>query len=148
MAVNSDYLSKLKEKEKSLLEKIAATRLKFGESDGAMQSRYSTGRSELETELSLYENQLGVVRRQLREAENPSSEQPGEAVVRVGSRVTLEINGDPTEYLLAEPLGDTDVKTLSPNSPVGKAVVGKKVGETGVVLIPSGEVAFKILEVK
>ena len=37
---------------------------------------------------------------------------------------------------------------ISNESPVGKAVIGKKIGDVVVAVTPAGELSYKILEVK
>jgi len=51
-------ICKLKEKEKKLIERLKEKRLQLGEADGAMQSRFPSGRFELENEIKLLEMRL------------------------------------------------------------------------------------------
>ena len=37
---------------------------------------------------------------------------------------------------------------ISNESPVGKAVIGKKIGDVVIAVTPAGELSYKILEVK
>ena len=73
--------------------------------------------------------------------------------IHVGSVVTLENvdSGDKMTYVLGataelDLYGDMDV--MSMESPVGKAAVGKKEGDTIEIDIPDGKLRFKIVEVK
>lgn len=51
----SEELKRLKEQEKTLLEKLEKKKLSLGEADGAMQSRYPSGRFELEQDIQIYQ---------------------------------------------------------------------------------------------
>lgn len=68
--------------------------------------------------------------------------------VGMGSKVTVEINGDKKEYTIvsfnqADPLAGQ----ISNESPLGVAFVGKKVGETVVVHSPKGDMTYKITKI-
>jgi transcription elongation factor GreA len=70
-------------------------------------------------------------------------------VVQMGSKVTLKYNGDEQVFDLvgsneADPLN----WKISNESPIGKAIMGKKAGYKTKVQTPSGEKEYKIIEVK
>ena len=59
--------------------------------------------------------------------------------VAMGSRVTLERNGKTTEYTLVGAVEANPLEgKISDESPIGKAIIGKKVGEEAV--LPNGKV--------
>ena len=60
-------LEDLKLEEKLLLEKLEDKRKQIGKSDGPMESRYPTGRFELENLIELLEIQLQDVRVQIKQ---------------------------------------------------------------------------------
>ncbi len=71
--------------------------------------------------------------------------------VNIGKRVTLEINGRPEEaYTLVGTLeADPANKKLSNESPIGKAVIGRKKGETLTIKIDNDKkITIKIKDVK
>lgn len=75
---------------------------------------------------------------------------PGSDTVGMGSTVTVRDNdfGDEFSYTIvganeADPLNDK----ISPLSPVGKALMGKKVGEQIQVDTPGGKSTFEILAI-
>ena len=72
-------------------------------------------------------------------------------VVSVGSRVRLrDVNAKKTfEYrIVGSAEADPAENKLSNESPVGKAIIGRKKGETVEVAAPRGALKFKILEIK
>lgn len=71
-------------------------------------------------------------------------------VVSLGSMVTIEMAGDTIEFLLgSREIGAENVKVFSEKSPLGSAVLGKKIGESVDYLLPNGKSnSVKILSVK
>lgn len=70
-------------------------------------------------------------------------------LVDVGCRVTLHINGKKDVYtVVGEWEADPKEKKISHESPLGKALMGKKVGEKVEVEAPAGTVLYKILHIE
>ena len=72
-------------------------------------------------------------------------------VVEQGTVVKLTMNGSEMEFLLgsAEIAEGTQIEVYSPDSPIGTAILGAKIGETVSFFAPNGkEREIKILEVK
>lgn len=71
-------------------------------------------------------------------------------VVSLGSMVTVEMGGEKIEFLLgSREIGAENVKVFSEKSPLGGAVLGKKIGESTDYLLPNGKSnTVKILSVK
>ncbi len=72
-------------------------------------------------------------------------------IVSVGSHVKLrDVDAKKTfEYdIVGSAEANPSENKLSNESPVGKAIIGKKKGETVEVSAPRGTLKFKILEVK
>ncbi|MGK5629083.1 transcription elongation factor GreA [Streptomyces sp. URMC 123] len=74
-------------------------------------------------------------------------------VVAPGMVVTIAFDGDPDDtlvFLLASrEYASSDVETFSPQSPLGRGVNGKKVGEDAEYELPNGRTAkVKILDAK
>lgn len=73
----------------------------------------------------------------------------GSGVVQMGSKVRLKFNGEEQLFDIvgsneADPLGGK----ISNESPLGKALMGKKAGDKIMVQTPGGEKEYEILEVK
>ncbi|MEM7163682.1 MAG: transcription elongation factor GreA [Bacteroidota bacterium] len=57
-------------------------------------------------------------------------------------------NGQEMEYtLVAENEADLKEKKISIDSPIGKGLVGKKVGDLAEIQVPAGKIKFEILEI-
>ncbi|MCM8744965.1 transcription elongation factor GreA [Thermomicrobium sp. CFH 73360] len=70
------------------------------------------------------------------------------SVVRVGSTVTIEIDGEIETYTI---VGAIEAKPsagrISNESPVGKALLGRRVGDSVMIDTPNGQITARILEV-
>ena len=74
-----------------------------------------------------------------------------EGKVSLGCTVVLkdmETDEEETYTLVGTTEADPFDNTISNESPVGKAVIGKKIGDVVVAVTPAGELSYKILEVK
>lgn len=73
----------------------------------------------------------------------------GDEQVGLGSLVQIEVNGSSHEFtIVGEWEADPAAKKISHESPLGKALIGKKVGEIVEVEAPSGIITYSIKEVK
>ena len=69
--------------------------------------------------------------------------------VGLGSVAHIEVNGSAHEFtIVGEWEADPAAKKISHESPLGKALLGKKVGETVEVEAPSGTISYAIKAVK
>ena len=70
------------------------------------------------------------------------------SVVKIGSTVTVNIKGKKEIFtVVGEWEADPDEKKISHESPLGKALLGKKVGEKVEVEAPAGKVIYTIASV-
>ncbi|MGN6325121.1 transcription elongation factor GreA [Pseudolysinimonas sp.] len=72
-------------------------------------------------------------------------------VVEVGTVITAKIAGDETKFLLGsrEVAGDTELDVYPATSPLGQAILGMKVGDTGAYTAPNGrEIPVEIVDVE
>jgi transcription elongation factor GreA len=139
-------LDRLKtEKRREIAERIAAAR-EFGEI--AENAEYDDAKNEqmmLEHRISQLEERLG-------DARVIDPKRVDTSIVSVGSVVRLRDVGakQTVEYFI---VGSAEAnpaeRKLSNESPVGKAIIGRKKGETVEVVTPRGsKVKFKIMEIK
>ena len=71
------------------------------------------------------------------------------SIVELGNSVTVEIQGKTEQYqIVGEFEADPMNKKISSTSPIGLALIGKKVGNIVEVNIPAGKVQYKIIEIK
>ena len=69
--------------------------------------------------------------------------------VSLGTRVTLKVDGSKLIYeIVGDWEADPDNKKISHTSPLGKALVGKKVGEKVEVDAPAGKISYEILSIE
>lgn len=73
----------------------------------------------------------------------------GDAEVGIGSNVQVVVNGNSHNFsIVGEWEADPAAKKISHESPLGKALIGKKVGDTVEVEAPAGKVVYVINDVK
>ncbi|MEK7177431.1 MAG: transcription elongation factor GreA [Patescibacteria group bacterium] len=69
--------------------------------------------------------------------------------VQIGSSVTVETNGKQEVFqIVGEFEADPMIKKLSQNSPIGQALINKRVGDLVEVNIPAGKISYKIIGIK
>jgi transcription elongation factor GreA len=70
-------------------------------------------------------------------------------VVQQGLVITVELNGSEKKFLLGSAeINDEDIEVYSPDSPIGSAIMGRKIGEQLDVYLPNGKtIQVKILDV-
>lgn len=70
------------------------------------------------------------------------------AHVDVGSKVTLHLKGKEIQFhIVGEWEADPTAKKISHSSPLGKALMGKKVGEKIEVEAPAGKILYKVIRI-
>lgn len=71
-------------------------------------------------------------------------------VVSIGSHVTIQEEDFPPEtyHLVGPTEADPSKGKISHESPIGKALMDKKVGETAEAETPGGTIKFKILKIE
>lgn len=71
------------------------------------------------------------------------------AEVKLGSEVTVKINGKSEIYrVVGEWEADPTEKKISHESPLGKALIGKRLGEQVEVEAPAGKIAYTIVSIQ
>jgi transcription elongation factor GreA len=109
---------------------------------------YSSAREEQ----SFLEGRIASIEALLRDAtviEAPAASAAGR--IDLGSRVSIELVGQPGDVTVYELVGtaeaDPAAGRISNASPVGRALIGRRVGDTVAVRTPRGDVEYKIIEV-
>ena len=137
-----EYLST--EKRREVADRIRAAR-EFG--DIAENSEYDDAKNEQ----ALLEHRIFTLEERLRSARVISKKEIAKDVVSVGSKVRLrdmEQNKTFEYHIVGSAEANPAENRLSNESPVGKAILGKKKGEVVEVAAPRGSFKFKILEIK
>lgn len=69
--------------------------------------------------------------------------------IKLGSTVTLHVKGKKEDYtVVGEWEADPARKKISHESPLGKALIGKKVGEKIEVKAPAGKIDYTVVDIK
>jgi transcription elongation factor GreA len=137
-----EYLTVTKRRE--VAERIKHAR-EFG--DISENSEYDDAKNEQ----MMLEQRIAVLEERLANARMIDASEVDAGVVGLGSRVKLrDLDANETvEYTM---VGSAEANPaehrLSNESPVGKAIMGRKKGETVEVAAPRGSIKYKILDVK
>ena len=85
----------------------------------------------------------------LREAKIVEESGPTD-VVRIGSTVVVALDGDKTEVFTLVGLKEANPRQgkISHESPIGQALIGRRVGETASAFTPGGMIEITILEIR
>ncbi|MBI3397370.1 transcription elongation factor GreA [Candidatus Woesebacteria bacterium] len=122
-------------------------RLAFARSQGDLSenSDYNNAREELEFLDGRIEELMGVIQN----AKVSNGVNGDSSSINLGTKVTVVVNS--IKHIF-EIVGDWEAdpinKKISPESPLGKALVGKKVGDTVEVEAPAGKIVYKILAIE
>ena len=137
-----EYLST--EKRREVAERIKVAR-EFG--DIAENAEYDDAKNEQ----AYVEARIAMLEERLVSARVIQKKDIAKDVVSVGSTVRLK-DVDANETIEYHIVGSAEAnpaeQKLSNESPVGKAILGKKKGETVEVTAPRGSLKFKILDIK
>ena len=137
-----EYLST--EKRREVAERIKVAR-EFG--DIAENAEYDDAKNEQ----AYVEARIAMLEERLVSARVIQKKDIAKDVVSVGSTVRLK-DMDANETIEYHIVGSAEAnpaeQKLSNESPVGKAILGKKKGETVEVAAPRGSLKFKILDIK
>jgi transcription elongation factor GreA len=102
-------------------------------------------------EQALLEHRIAQLEEKLRDARVISKKEIPKDVVGVGSKVRLkdmETNKTVEYHVVGSAEANPAENKLSNESPVGRAIIGHKKGETVEVSAPRGALKFKIMEIK
>ena len=102
-------------------------------------------------EQAMLEHRIAMLEDRLRSARVIEKKDVAKDVVSVGSKVRLKDveAGKTVEYrIVGSAEANPSENKLSNESPVGKAIMGRKKGETVEVAAPRGSLKFKIIEIK
>jgi transcription elongation factor GreA len=147
-----DGLKKLEEELetlKSVKRREVAERIKvaIGYGDISENSEYEDAKNEQ----AFIEGRIITLEKMLRNARIINNDEINLEIVGIGSTVVVEDleYGDTMEYLIVGTAeSDPQRNKISNESPVGKAIIGKKKGTTVEVNVPAGIIQYKIVDIK
>ncbi len=140
--LRSELEELLNVKRPKLVERLANAR---SQGDLSENSDYQSAREELE----FLDGRIDELEEVLKNADVVSTNGKGNGGVGLGTKVTLKANGKQTIFdIVGEWEADPVNKKISHDSPLGVALLGKKVGEKVEVEAPAGKVAYEILAIE
>ncbi len=134
---------------KSVKRREVAERIKvaIGYGDISENSEYEDAKNEQ----AFIEGRVITLEKMLRNARIINDDEVDTETVNVGSKVILkdlEV-GDTVEYtIVGTAESDPSQSKISNESPVGKAIIGKKKGSSVDVNVPAGIIQYKIMDIK
>jgi transcription elongation factor GreA len=100
-------------------------------------------------ELSFIDGRIDELEELLKQVSLIQEDKVHSSGVELGSQVTLKISGKEEVYrVVGEWEADPAEKKISHESPLGKALLGKKSGESVEVEAPAGKIHYTIVSVK
>ena len=131
------------EKRKEIAEKIKIAR---GFGDLSENAEYVAAKEEQGN----MEIRIAEIKKILENAEIIDDSEISTDTVSIGAKVKVldvEFEEEEEYSIVGSTEADPSQNKISDESPVGKALIGRKIGETVDVEIPSGTISFKILEI-
>ena len=147
MILTKDGLEELKSEYDELVNKkrpVAVTRLSAARDLGDLSenSEYAAAKQDL----AFIDGRIAELEEIIHAAKVVTSH--GRQKVDVGCKVTLHVNGKKETYtVVGEWEANPTEKKISHSSPLGKALLGRKVGEKVNVDAPAGTVHYTIIEI-
>jgi len=147
MILTKDGLEELKAEHSDLLAKKrpeAVTRLSAARDLGDLSenSEYAAAKQDL----AFIDGRIAELEEIIHSAKVVTSHTKNK--VDVGCKVTLHVNGKKESFtVVGEWEANPTEKKISHSSPLGKALIGRKVGETVEVEAPAGKIVYKVLQI-
>lgn len=139
-----DELETLKtEKRREIAEKIKQA-LSFG--DLSENSEYD----EAKNEQAMVEARIAKLEQMLKNVKVLDDDEITTDVISIGSKVLLydqEFEEEVSYHIVGSTEADPSEAKISDESPVGKALLGHRIGDEVVVEAPAGNMVFKVLEI-
>lgn len=134
-------LKELTDKQQTAIDRVATAR---SHGDLSENSEYHAAREDLTLLNSRVEELQDVLARAkvIKQSSNKST-------VKVGSKVTAKHNGKQVSYQIVTAWeADPMENKISSESPIGKAFLGKKQGDTIQVEVPAGSQTYELLKIE
>lgn len=135
-------LACLKEKYERLTRQIG------GEIINTVSQEDSIEYQQLIEERELIEKYMQKVEKQLFSVEHQTVSMKDSDEIDLGKIITLKNSDHSLTFRLVEEIFSSDEKQISTKSPIGKAVQGKRVGETVKVTTPRGKIQYVVKAVE
>lgn len=138
--LKKEYDELLNKKRPDMVARLAAAR---NQGDLSENSEYTAAKQDL----AFIDGRIVELESVLHDAKVVSTH--SRTKVDVGCKVTLHIDGKKEVFsIVGEWEADPMQKKISHSSPIGKALLGKRVGEKVEVIAPVGKILYKILSIE
>jgi len=128
-----------KEGREEIAQKLQEARSHGDLSENAEYDEARNDQAKLEEQIAQLEKELDTVL-------VVDDEKFKKGVVHIGSIVEVDDNGEIVKVIIGSTSDDDDIISITDDSPVGAALMGKKAGDKIKVTLPSGEIAtMKVL---
>jgi len=139
--LKNEYNDLKNNKLKKAVERLATAR---DQGDLTENSEYAAARDAL----SFIEERIYQLEKILKNVRTISGKKNSK-VVEVGSKVTLAMNNKKITFIIVSELeSDPIARKISPQSPIGMALMAKKKGDKVIVNVPDGKMEYKILAIE
>ncbi|MDP3941250.1 MAG: transcription elongation factor GreA [bacterium] len=148
--LTKDGLSELKKEHEDLTklkrpEVVARVSAARDQGDLSENAEYTAAREEL----SFIDGRIDELEELLKEVVLIQGNGHSHKAVDLGSTVTVKVDGRKEEYtVVGEFEADPTAKKISHESPLGKALLGKQVGETVQVEAPAGKIVYTVVSIQ
>lgn len=140
LELKSELDGLLKNKRPEAVTRLAAAR---GQGDLSENSEYAAAKQDL----AFMDGRIAELETVINEAKVVNSH--SRSKVDVGCKVTLHVNGKKDTFLIVGEWEANPIeKKISNSSPLGKALLGKKVGEKVEVEAPVGKIVYKVISIE
>lgn len=141
-SLKKEYEDLLKLKRPEVVARVSDAR---SQGDLSENAEYVAAREEL----SFIDGRIDELEELLKQVSLIQEDGLGSSAVDLGSEVTLNISGKEEAYrVVGEWEADPAAKKISHESPLGKALIGKKKGDSVEVEAPAGKVHYTIVSIK
>jgi len=105
--------------------------------------------SQLKEELEVVNDKIGNIEDTLSSSEIINGELTKKNIIQVGSTVKIKISGNSTKkfYIVNHMESDPSLNKISDQSPLGQALIGKKLNDEIEVEAPIGKLTYKIVSI-
>lgn len=129
-------------KRPKIVERLANAR---GQGDLSENSDYQSAKEELE----FLDGRIDELTEVIKNADVVSTGAKNGHFVNLGTKVTVKVNGKRTVFdIVGEWEADPVNKKISHDSPLGMALLGKKVGDKAEVEAPAGKLTYEIVAIE
>lgn len=130
-----------KKRRPEVVDRVAAAR---SMGDLSENSEYHAAKDEL----SLVDGRIEELEDIIKKVQIIEEDSKSTGIIKLGSQVTIKVNGKEEVFsLVGEWEADPHEKKISHESPLGKALIGKKPGDKVEVEAPAGKIAYHILKI-